>query len=181
MCGRYYFDFEEAYHKLSKMDIDCSKLSFDISKEEIFPTQNVLVLLKEKDKIIPAIKKWGILGYQGNLLINARNETIKEKPTFSKLLDQRCIIIASGFYEWKKQGTKKAKIYIKKENAPILYMAGIYNEKNEFVIITVQSKGDMARVHERSPLLLDERAMKHYLFHESYAIDESKLLFTLMP
>ncbi|MEG2385239.1 MAG: SOS response-associated peptidase family protein, partial [Erysipelotrichaceae bacterium] len=103
------------------------------------------------------------------------------KPTFSKLLDQRCIIIASGFYEWKKQGIKKAKIYIQKENASILYMAGIYNENNEFVIITVQSEGDMAKIHHRSPLLLDEIAMKHYLFKELYTIDESKLLFALMP
>ncbi|MEG0265535.1 MAG: SOS response-associated peptidase family protein [Erysipelotrichaceae bacterium] len=181
MCGRYYFDFKEAYLQLSKMDIDCSNMSINISKAEIFPSQNVLVLVEENHKIIPVIKKWGIKGYQGNLLINARNETIKEKPTFSKLLDQRCIIIASGFYEWKKQGIKKAKIYIQKENASILYMAGIYNENNEFVIITVQSEGDMAKIHHRSPLLLDEIAMKHYLFKELYTIDESKLLFALMP
>ncbi|MEG1639065.1 MAG: SOS response-associated peptidase family protein, partial [Erysipelotrichaceae bacterium] len=100
MCGRYYFHFKEAYLQLSKMDIDCSNMSINISKAEIFPSQNVLVLVEENHKIIPVIKKWGIKGYQGNLLINARNETIKEKPTFSKLLDQRCIIIASGFYEW---------------------------------------------------------------------------------
>lgn len=182
MCGRYFFKMEEslqAYHELKQKLQQYS--IYDFQQGEVFPSQSSLLLLPEKNTDYrPAIKTWGIHGYKGNVLINARMEGIQDKYTFRPILDNRCVIVANGFYEWVKSGSSKNKVYIHKKDTPLFYMAGIYNAKDEFVIVTGASTKQMEKIHHRTPILMDERSMLRYLHGQlDFVVDNDNLVFTV--
>src|SRR5437870_4445917 len=93
-------------------------------------------------QLIPAVKaentftlfRWGLIPSWakdvsiGNKMINARAETLLEKPSFKKSFQtRRCLIISDGFYEWKKIGTKKQPYYIRLKEAPAFALGGIWD------------------------------------------------------
>jgi len=178
MCGRYFLQLndQETYF-FQEQRMQQEMLQFQ--QGEVFPSQDALVLCRMGQKdIVPDVMKWGIHGYRGNLLINARMEGIHEKYTFRPLLSKRCAIVANGFYEWVKHGTKKDKIYVQKEASPIIYFAGIYNDQKEFVIVTGASQDTMADVHDRTPILMEELQMRAYLaLQRDFIVDNEHLLF----
>lgn len=159
MCGRYELklDSDDKYTKqLIKRIEELSLKDFNIG--EIYPTNNCLVLkAKEDNKVELDIKKWGIP--LKSLLINARMESIKDKRIYQNM--KRCIILANGFYEWK----DKDKYYIHKID-PHIYLAGLYNDLNEFVIITGESTKKMKDIHHRSPVIFDNKEMLNYLHNK---------------
>lgn len=162
MCGRYFIELDESdiankiKNRLSQQSLD------DYQLGEIFPSQKVIVLIPRNNKVDVDVKRWGI--QSKSLLINARSETIQEKYTFKKIKNNRCAVIANGFYEW----NKKKKIYITKENEDYIYFAGLYNENNELVILTGESEDQMKFIHHRTPLILNHQEMLNYL---NYRID----------
>lgn len=164
MCGRYYFDLESSYEEFIKLQISWDLFAdLEFATHEVFPSQNALLLIAKDDRLIPRVMKWGITSAKRTCLINARGETITSRPTFKRMLDQRCVVLANGFYEWKENGKHKDKIYIQNEDHSLMYLAGIYNEQNEFVIVTAESKNDMAKVHDRTPIIYHRDEMKQYL------------------
>lgn len=99
---------------------------------------------------------WGFLGFdKGKLLINARSESVKDRPTFAdSFAGRRCALPAAGFYEWDK---KKEKVIFTLPDRPILYLAGIfrpYGEEKRFVVLTREANASMEPVHDRMPLIL---------------------------
>ena len=99
---------------------------------------------------------WGFPGFdKGKLLINARAESVKDRPTFSdSFAGRRCALPAAGFYEWDK---KKEKVIFTLPDSPILYLAGIfrpYGEEKRFVVLTREANASMEPVHDRMPLIL---------------------------
>ena len=100
--------------------------------------------------------KWGFPGFdRGKLLINARAESVKDRPTFADSFAlRRCALPAAGFYEWDK---KKEKVTFKVPGSRILYLAGIYRpygDELRFVVLTREANASMAPVHDRMPLIL---------------------------
>lgn len=180
MCGRYFFELAEgmAFYKLKKK-IDQLAL-FEYAREEVFPSNQALVLVSdEHDDYTLDVMKWGITGYKGNLLINARSEGIEDKRTFQPMLDKRCLIPCNGFYEWMKTGKQKQKIYIRKKDEPLVYMAGIYNKDKEFVIVTGESQQEMKEVHGRTPIMISEEQISSYFADDiSFEVDNASLTFT---
>lgn len=178
MCGRYYFAMDDtiAFAKLKKKIAQMS--IFDYSQNEIFPSQKVIVLVPDEHQDYqPTVMKWGIQGYHGKLIINARSEGIEEKRTFSPFIKQRCLIPCNGFYEWKNK--KKVLIYEKEE--PLFYLAGIYNDHHEFVIVTGDSQKEMKYVHHRTPLIYHEKDIYRYLHDDcEFAVDNDHLSFQLV-
>lgn len=169
MCGRYYFVLDETSEGkyIKKL---CEQFSiFQFEQGEIFPSQEVLALIQMDDQCIPKVFNWGIQ-MRSHLLINARSETINEKAIFKKMLQHRCVIPCNGFYEWKKSGSQKHKFMIKKQNQEVIYLAGLYDEKQHLVILTGESKNEMKLIHHRTPLLLDHCQMQKYL---NYSVDAS--------
>lgn len=156
MCGRYIFldqDNIEMHSRLKQLQkLFTAKELQDVALNEVFPSMKTPVYTLQNDELIPQIMRFGYTGFNGKgLLINARCETVKEKPTFKDDFNhRRCVIIASGYYEWDKQ---KVKHLFKKQNAPI-YMAGIYNRQNQMVILTRKAHDQSALIHERCPLIL---------------------------
>lgn len=179
MCGRYYFDLESSYEEFIKLQISMDLFAdLEFATHEVFPSQNALLLIAQGDQLIPRVMKWGITSAKRKCLINARGETITSRPTFRKMLDQRCVVLANGFYEWKENGKHKDKIYIQNEDHSLMYLAGIYNEQNEFVIVTAESKNDMAKVHDRTPIIYHRDEMKQYLrMGLPYVEDNRNLIF----
>lgn len=179
MCGRYYFALsdEPSFSKL-KRKIEQQAL-FEYAQEEVFPSQNALLLRKGKNDYDLDIMKWGLEGFKGNRLINARMEGIDEKRTFQGMLSNRCLIPCTGFFEWVKVGNKKQKIYIRKQDEPLFYLAGIYNEHKEFVIVTGESVKEMKQVHHRTPIILKEEQISAYLQEElDFEVDNEHMMFT---
>ena len=99
---------------------------------------------------------WGFPGFdKGKLLINARAESVKDRPTFTEsFAGRRCALPAAGFYEWDK---KKEKVIFTLPDKPILYLAGIYRPYGaeiRFVVLTREANASMEPVHDRMPLIL---------------------------
>lgn len=186
MCGRYYFDiYEEELREI--IEGFQEDLSEDFKTGEIFPSEKSLIMVRQGDKTSSIIAKWGFArsAHKG-LIINARAETLWEKPMFQKLVKyNRCIIPASGFFEWDKStagARKKNKYYFKKPSS-ILYMAGLFNTYHpraeqlslfdnnagqiSYVIITKKANEYMEGIHDRMPLIFTKSEMEKWLNGES--------------
>jgi len=96
-------------------------------------------------------------------IINARAESLAEKPSFAPLLEKkRCLIPASGFFEWKHEGVKKHPFYIRVTDLPLFAFAGLYDEWQDpagsvlatYTIITTEPNTLLATVHNRMPAIL---------------------------
>lgn len=121
--------------------------------------------------------KWGLVPSWakdpsvGHKLINARGETVDEKPSFRKAFkQQRCLILADGFYEWKREGKTKQPYYISlKDNRPFAF-AGLWErwEKEDPAIescslITIHANSLMEPIHHRMPVILPEQVYASWL------------------
>ena len=96
-------------------------------------------------------------------LINARLETLMEKISFKNLIQtSRCIVIADGYYEWKRDGKEKIPYYFIRKNSSLMFFAAIH-QNNQFCIITREATNKIKEIHHREPLILDEEQISNYL------------------
>ena len=96
-------------------------------------------------------------------LINARLETIDEKVSFKKLIQlTRCVAVADGFYEWKREERNKIPYYFLREDKKIIYIAGIY-ENDQFCLVTEEASKNILEIHRRQPVILNEKDVNRYL------------------
>ena len=167
MCGRYLIE-DETYSDILEL-INIPDANLQIAVGEIFPTNIAPVITQDG----AAAVKWGFPHWKGaGVIINARAETAMEKNMFKKpLLEQRCVVPSSGFYEWDHTGGRKEKdkYLLRAPGEKRLYMAGIFSEfrdssgheYNAFVILTTAASGTVAQIHDRMPLIIapDEQDM----------------------
>jgi putative SOS response-associated peptidase YedK len=151
-----------------------------IKSGQIFPANIVPVLSQQKKDTEAHLFSWGFPRWQGKgLIINARSETVTEKPLFRQaFLSRRCIIPSTGFYEWKHiDGQKKKDKYLLRiSDYPVLYMAGIYTrfEKADinmpgFVILTTTANSSIKAIHDRMPVIIQPHEKDAWLTDESFA------------
>ena len=138
-----------------------------LAKGEVFPSNIAPVFTKSGAEAV----KWGFPHWKNaSVIINARAETALEKNMFKKpLLERRCVIPSSGFYEWSRAGSgkKKDKFLLRHPGERVLYMAGMINTFRDatgstysaFVILTTAANESVAAIHDRMPVILapDER------------------------
>ena len=97
-------------------------------------------------------------------LINARSETITDKPIFaSAFVSQRCLVVASGWYEWKSKGNP---YHIQLKDGRVMAFGGLHflqNGQRHFVIVTAAATGALADIHHRAPLVLPSDAWQIWL------------------
>lgn len=169
MCGRFVLtankdELGEAFPTFSFPD--------DLPKRyNIAPTQPVLVL-KNTPTPIAEFVYWGLIpswskdSKFASKLINARSETVSEKPSFKAAIKRRrCLIPASGYYEWITQGDSKAKqpYYIYPHSKSPLALAGLWeiwhspegDEIHSCTILTTQANEFTAPLHHRMPVILE--------------------------
>ncbi len=145
----------------------------------IAPTQPVAVVPNDGKNRLD-FYNWGLLpGWakdpaMGSRMINARSETLAEKPAFrSAFRRRRCLVLADGFFEWQKQAGSKAKIptYIRLSSEKPFAFAGLWEQWNSIdgstilscTIITTEPNEMMKGIHNRMPVILPEDAYQSWL------------------
>lgn len=170
MCGRYYIPepdddsgFYAILEQLKGIYQDAPILS-EMRRGEIFPT-NIVPVITDRS---PVMMKWGFSRFDGKgQVINARIESADAKPMFQKAYySHRCLIPASYYFEWRKEGTAKQKYAIGRSKP--IYMAGLYRyEENPqlplFVILTRPAAPGISFIHERMPVIVPEHIRNKWL------------------
>jgi len=176
MCGRYLFrendDDQEAASWLQEVSLsEDEAVVSHIALDEVRPSNLALVLVKENDRLVPKVMRWGLPKWdEKGILINTRSETALTSPMFKKhIKERRCVIKAAGFYEWDKD---KNKLLIKTGQQK-MYLAALYTdeERASYSILTRSAEGDFANVHDRSPLLIPEDLVDRYLLDGDKYLD----------
>ncbi len=166
MCGRYNFTVEQSDEVREILEKLNAKIHGKEAKTgEIFPTNQVPILIEEGKRAEPALSSWGFPKFdQKGVIINARAETAFEKRTFrDSLLNRRCIIPSTGFYEW---DSTKQKFLFRLEGTNALYMAGLYTyhqEEMRFVILTTDANASMKEIHTRMPLVIPKHEIDTWI------------------
>ncbi|WP_339861905.1 SOS response-associated peptidase [Thalassospira alkalitolerans] len=115
------------------------------------PTDPVIVILAGNTA---GIRNWGLtISTLNTPLINARAETLDQKPTFRPLLERRCLVPATGWYEWRKDGRGKHKTAITLPGHQPFLFAGLENG-SEVTIITCRPANAIAHIHDRMPAVI---------------------------
>ncbi len=165
MCGRYVVT--NPVSKTKKIVKTAIKVE-DIENYNAHPYQELPVIKKYINGNTLENLKWGIKPMWAKKkdykpLINARIETIDEKISFKKLIKlNRCIAVADGFYEWKREEKVKIPNYFFREDKKIMYLAAIYLN-SEFCFITENASENVKRIHHRQPVILNEIDINKYL------------------
>ncbi|MDP4796428.1 MAG: SOS response-associated peptidase [Rhodospirillales bacterium] len=122
------------------------------NKADLRPTDLSLIIGSGKSA---GLLPWGLaVDWSKQPMINARSETLTEKPTFRGLLESRCVVPASAYFEWRKtEDGKKRKNTIHAPDAAILAMAGLTNGER-FTIVTCTPSPGIAHIHNRMPVIL---------------------------
>ncbi len=175
MCGRFYVDddtLKEIEKLVKRIDNKRAKTG------DVHPSEPAMVLRAGNSKIVAEVMEWGYHSpVDGKLMINARAETVQERPMFrNDYEERRCIIPANKFYEWKKINSKskeKYEFYILEQK---LYLAGIYKKTPQgerFTILTKNAEGCMKEIHHRMPVILPGDELERWLYS---AKDAKRLL-----
>ncbi len=124
----------------------------------------------------PRILGWGLaVPWDAKPLINARAETLAQKPTFRPLLDSRCLVPATAYFEWRKVGKAKRKNRIALSKGGIFAFAGL-TDGERFTIVTCAPPPAIAHIHERMPVILERRTEGPWIDPEVSFADVSGLL-----
>ena len=148
----------------------------------ICPTQPILCIRQSESFQLEAVDlRWGLIPPWtkdtkiGTGLINARSETAANKPSFRDAFQcRRCLIVADGFFEWKKIGTSKQPFYISKKDQQPFCLAGLWETWRDdtrptqthvqtCTILTTSANDFMAPIHDRMPAFLQPDQFERWL------------------
>ncbi|ADN35741.1 protein of unknown function DUF159 [Methanolacinia petrolearia DSM 11571] len=190
MCGRFAFfnaeGFEDVHRNFNPLPI--LPLSYNIS-----PGRSIPVVCQDGNENPEVVfAKWGLVPFwkkndeSGAWLINARSDSLTEKPAFrDNFREHRCLIPANGFYEWRHEGTRKVPYYIHFDR-PLIAFAGIYDTwtapegdgRNSCCIITAGANAEVKQVHDRMPAILSGKDCRRWL---SPGLSQDDYLAMLRP
>jgi putative SOS response-associated peptidase YedK len=163
------------------------------SRFNIAPGNEMPVIVRAGENHI-AILRWGLIPSwtkdirAAKPLINARAETLGEKPAFRSLMNaHRCLVPASGFFEWKKEGNRKSPVYFRLADDPLFSFAGLFDEWHNpegvtvstYTIITCNANSLVAPAHDRMPVILSRTAEERWL--DSGPVTPEELNRILVP
>lgn len=162
-------------------------------RHNIAPTQPVPVVRIENGKRHFALLRWGLVPswakeINTSPLINARAETIFDKPSFRQAVRRRrCLFPADGFYEWRREGKSRQPFVIRRRDRGLFAMAGIWEhwvgsdggELESAAIVTTEANETLAPVHHRMPVILDPQDFDAWL--ETPETEAGDLAALLVP
>ena len=164
MCGRYVFT--NAVHKTKEI-VKSAIVVNDTDNFNASPQQKLPVIKSYTNgKTIESLQ-WGLTHSWDKEkkikpLINARLETLKEKISFKNLINNnRCLVVADGYYEWKREKIGKQPYYFTRFDNKAMYFAGIY-KYHQFIIITMQADSNAIDIHHRQPVIINEKDLNNY-------------------
>ncbi|UIP28872.1 SOS response-associated peptidase [Photobacterium sp. TLY01] len=135
---------------------------------DLRPTQKVSTVISSPNGLEQLDMHWGIQpNWSKKLLINAQAETAMQKPTWrSAMQTHRCIVPCSGWYEWRDEGgTKKQKYFFSHPEGQPLYMAGIWFEGEQPLLVTLTTKANeiCKPVHHRIPVIINQEDIYEWI------------------
>ncbi len=178
MCGRYVLS---ATPEQLQQEFNLAELPTIEARYNIAPSQPMAIITNDAPQEVTLVK-WGLVPHWskdpaiGNKMINARSETAAEKPSFrASFKYRRCLIPASGFYEWKKTDNGKVPQYIYLQDEPVFSFAGLWSvwtdpEGGELwtaTILTTDANDKMKSLHDRMPVILPRESRKLWLDKEA--------------
>jgi putative SOS response-associated peptidase YedK len=189
MCGRFV--------RITPIPVIAEKFKAKQILADLAPSYNIapsqeIVIIKDEGvrQLIQCI--WGFIPSWakdpsiGNKMINARSETVSEKPAFrSAFKKKRCLVIADGFYEWRAEGKKKFPMYIRLKSGEPFGFAGLYNDWTSpdgkqtltCTIITTEANEAVKPIHDRMPVILPRDKEDIWL---NPAYEDNDELFTVL-
>jgi len=190
MCGRFTLT----------IDINRVARAFNVAptlqttpRYNVAPTQEVVTVMRNGAAHLELLR-WGLIPSWakeesiGAKMINARAETLAEKPSFKRLLrNKRCLVVADGFYEWKQEHGGKVPMYITMKDHEPFAFAGLWdtwkNPEGELIrtctIITTNPNDVVLPIHNRMPAILTPEAREEWL--DPGLQDDNVLLHLLSP
>lgn len=188
MCGRYSFILEDEMIR-ERFGVTVRSAIYK-ARYNCAPTQKLAVISNENPDEL-SLYRWGLIPFWakdpaiGNKLINAKSETILEKPSFKNAFkSKRCLVLSDGFYEWKKDRLKTP-YRITRRDGVAFAMAGIWDkwidleggEIHSFAILTTSPNSLMAKIHDRMPVILDKNMEKRWIEN----VPQEELLEMMKP
>lgn len=172
MCGRFYITEEDSAEELQRI-IDQMNRKYNgdpgIRMEgEIRPTDTIMTIANGRSLQQGVFAmKWGYTMPDGSPMFNARSETASVKPLFRDGMQQRrCLIPATGYFEWEKRDGQKIKHAIATQGSRMIYMAGVYRLEGSQAacsILTRSAADCIAHIHHRMPVILPPEAIPDWL------------------
>jgi putative SOS response-associated peptidase YedK len=193
MCGRLVRDADLDFARYGVREIQEKRIGY--RSFNIAPTVEDVIVRAEPEGRHAVPSRWGLIppwakdrGIAAKTF-NARAETIMERPAFRSLVARhRCVIPASGFYEWQATPSGKRPLYIRRADGEPLALAGLWAEWTDpdsgervtsHTIITTQANGTMAPFHQRMPVVLDRAGLDLWL--DADVTDPAAVLGLLVP
>ncbi len=189
MCGRYSLEFDEGFYKRYKLS---SKPVVE-TNYNVAPGQLVPVVVSHSPNTLEFMM-WGLIPFweekneRPKTLINVRQDTIETKPwTHRYIKSQRCLVPATGFYEWKRDTLGKHPYYFFLKNQKYYSFAGIYTETEHpqtkkklksFALITTHANKLMSTIHDRLPVILKEEDEDMWIKHDEANVEKLTKLLT---
>ncbi len=157
----------------------------------VAPTQNIAAVVAEGEARKLEMLRWGLVPSWaddpeiGARMINARSETVAEKPSFRKAFrERRCLILADGFYEWRRMESGKQPYYIRMKDERPFAFAGLWeswgrdgDEVRSCAILTTEPNGLVRGIHNRMPVILPPENYPLWLDHD---FDEREALESIL-
>jgi putative SOS response-associated peptidase YedK len=176
MCGRY--TLRKSAGEIAE-EFDLPEVPVLMPRFNVAPTQNVAVVRLEPDQRVRGLDtlRWGLIPSWaddpsiGNRMINARAETVAEKPAFRHAFKaKRCLVVADGFFEWQKIDGRKQPFYIKMRDDHPFAFAGLWERWTRgdepiesCTIITTGANELMQPIHDRMPVIVPKPAYDLWL------------------
>lgn len=192
MCGRYSLKNCELFDP-SDFGVEVPVPPLE-PRDQVFPTQEAPVVPNLRPRRLEMFR-WGLIPAWakdmtiGSRLINARAETLDQKPSFREPLKlRRCLVPADGFYEWASHGPGlKTRFLIRRVDGGIFAFAGLWdvwrspdgNVVYSFTIITTLANSLVAPIHDRMPVILPKNLWERWL--SPYPLDPYEARRLLVP
>ena len=191
MCGRYTLK-TDITRLQDRFSFDTPDVAYTPSYN-VAPSQQVLAVVSSDGGTRTELLRWGLVPSWakdpkvGHRLINARAETVAEKPSFRRALrKRRCLILADGFYEWRRDGERKIPMYIRLQSQEPFAFAGLWERWQTLAseplltctILATTANTFMQPIHQRMPVIPDSASKVLWLDHEA---SDPLVLLPMLP
>jgi len=178
MCGRFTLTRQNRRELAQLLGVDEDDLRDYRPRYNIAPTDQHFIVTSKYECRTARPASWGLVNSwesdnsRASQCINAKAETLEERRTFREaFLQRRCAVPADGFYEWRGPKTQREPVWIHPPDDGVLLFAGLYESwqakpgewQRTFTIITTQANQLIRPIHDRMPVILDERTAEDWM------------------
>jgi putative SOS response-associated peptidase YedK len=180
MCGRFTLTWDDWRQVVDALGVQDAGDAFADYRPRfnIAPTDQHFIVTSEFERREAQRARWGLVNRsakdnsRASQCINAKAKTLEERPTFREaFLRRRCVVPANGFYEWTGPKSKRQPLWIHLRAGGLMLFAGLYKSwypegdrpEVTFTIVTCAANAAIAEIHDRMPVILDERAAEDWM------------------